>query len=245
MNAPTGRTSKADGEEAAAGGEPFLELRDLVSGYYGRRVIDGISFKLEEPGVYVVLGANGAGKTTLFRTIAGILKPIQGEVKVCGEPSTSRSAKRRLEYVSHMEGIPEGMRVGEGLEFYAKMNGTTPQGLEGVVELLNLGELYSKTFSSLSQGQRKRVSVARIFLRPAEVYLLDEPTANLDPKVAREVRQLVLGFASEKVVLYSSHNLLEAREIGSTVIAIKEGRLYAFKKISELETKGYRVAVRT
>jgi ABC-2 type transport system ATP-binding protein len=216
----------------------------LTSGYFGKKVLDGISFSLGEPAVYVVLGPNGAGKTTLFRTLAGILKPYSGRAEIGGFPSESQAAREQLEYITHIDGIPEGMQVREALRFYADIQGAGEADLDRVVGLLELGDLSSRRYGQLSQGQKKRVSVARIFLREKKVYLLDEPTSNLDPKMARETRELILGLSKDKVVLYSSHNLFEAREIGTRVIAIKQGRLALFGKISEIKTEKYVVGVR-
>jgi len=220
-------------------------VEDVVSGYYGKKVLDGLSFSVTEPGVYVVLGPNGAGKTTLLRTLAGILKPYSGRVEINGVSSQAKEARRQIDYITHLDGIPEGMKVVDALRFYADVEGGTEEDVARVVSLLDLTELAMMRFPQLSQGQKKRVSVARIFLREKSVYLLDEPTSNLDPKVAREIRELVLQLSKDKVVLYSSHNLFEAREIGSRVIAVKGGKLALFGKIDEIRTQTYTVGVRT
>jgi ABC-2 type transport system ATP-binding protein len=220
-------------------------VEDLVSGYYGRKILDGISFSISEPGVYVVLGPNGAGKTTLLRTLAGILKPYAGKVEINGVSSLVRDARRQIDYITHLDGMPEGMVVEEALRFYASVEGGSVEDVKRVIDLLDLKELARMRFTQLSQGQKKRVSVARIFLREKSVYLLDEPTSNLDPKVAKEIRELVLQLSKDKVVLYSSHNLFEAREIGTRVIAVKGGKLALFGKIDEIRTQIYTVGVRT
>jgi len=220
-------------------------VEDLASGYYGKKILDGISFAISEPGVCIVLGPNGAGKTTLLRTLAGILKPYRGRVEINGISSQQKEARRQIDYITHLDGIPEGMNVHDGLKFYSQVEGATEGDVQRVIELLDLKELASMRFAQLSQGQKKRVSVARIFLREKSVYLLDEPTSNLDPKVAREIRDLVLQLSKDKVVLYSSHNLFEAREIGTRVIAIKGGKLALFGKINEMRTQTYTVGVRT
>jgi ABC-2 type transport system ATP-binding protein len=224
---------------------PAILVENVASGYYGKKVLDGISFAISEPGVYIVLGPNGAGKTTLLRTLAGILRPYTGRVEINGTPSQEKDARRQIDYITHLDGIPEGMNVHDGLKFYADVEGGNEEDVRRVVELLDLKELASMRFAQLSQGQKKRVSVARIFLREKSVYLLDEPTSNLDPKIAREIRELVLQLAKDKVVLYSSHNLFEAREIGSRVIAVKGGKLALFGKIDEIRTQTYTVGVRT
>lgn len=230
------------GREAGA---PSILLEGVSSGYYGKTVLEGISFAVSEPGVYVVLGPNGSGKTTLLRTIAGILRPYSGRVEINGVPSHERQARLQLDYITHLDGIPEGMKVEEGLRFYSDVEGGTEDDVQRVIALLDLQKLSALRFTQLSQGQKKRVSVARIFLRQKSVYLLDEPTSNLDPKVAKEIRGLVLELSKDKVVLYSSHNLFEAREIGSRVIAVKGGRLALFGRIDDIRTETYTVGVRT
>jgi ABC-2 type transport system ATP-binding protein len=232
-------------ETRVSAGKPQILAEDVESGYYGKKVLNGVSFAISEPGVYVVLGPNGAGKTTLLRTLAGILRPYRGRVEINGVPSQDREGRLQIDYITHLDGIPEGMKVRDGLRFYADVEGGTEEDVERVVDLLDLRELAGLRFTQLSQGQKKRVSVARIFLREKSVYLLDEPTSNLDPKVAKEIRELVLQLSKDKVVLYSSHNLFEAREIGSRVIAIKGGKLALFGRIDEIRTQTYTVGVRT
>jgi ABC-2 type transport system ATP-binding protein len=224
---------------------PAILVEDVSSGYYGKKVLDAISFTISEPGVYIVLGPNGAGKTTLLRTLAGILRPYTGRVEINGVPSQQREARRQIDYITHLDGIPEGMNVTNGLRFYADVEGASEADVERAIGLLDLKELATMRFNQLSQGQKKRVSVARVFLQEKSVYLLDEPTSNLDPKVAKEIRELVLQLSKNKVVLYSSHNLFEAREIGTRVIAVKGGKLALFGRIDEIRTQTYTVGIRT
>lgn len=221
-----------------------IELRDVSSGYHGKRVLEGVSFRIDEPAVYVVLGPNGAGKTTLFRTLAGILEPYSGTVEVDGIDIQRQEARTRLQYLSHIDGVPDGLRVEDALRFYAAVEGVTNRQVERVVQLLGLEELRGRYFSELSQGQKKRVSIARVFLQERAIYLLDEPTSNLDPKLAREIRDLVLALSKADLVLYSSHNLFEAKEIGKYVLALRGGRVGYFGLLSELRTAKYVVGIR-
>jgi ABC-2 type transport system ATP-binding protein len=227
-----------------SGGAPGIVCRDLRAGYLGSDVLKGITFELHAPAIYVVLGPNGAGKTTLFRTLSGILHPSAGEARIDGVPCEEAAAYGHLHYLSHLDGMPEGLRVREALDLYARVERASPSDVDRVLDQLGIRDLADRFLSELSAGQRKRVSVARIFLRDRAIYLLDEPTANLDPKVAREIRTLILELAREKVVLYSSHNLFEAREIGRYVLAIKEGRLQFFGPIEQLQAARFVVGVR-
>jgi ABC-2 type transport system ATP-binding protein len=220
-----------------------LELAGVSSGYEGKQVLHDITFKAQESAIYVVLGPNGAGKTTLFRTIAGILEPYTGQVLFDGEDLThSKEARKRINYLSHYNAIPEEMSVRGALEFYAKIEGGNPN---EVISLLNLEGLEEKKVSDLSQGQKKRVSIAKVFLRERDMYLLDEPTSNLDPGVSKEIRDILLRLSKDKIILYSSHNLYEARDVGTNLILVRDGTIGFFDKISNIKSKDYRVGIRT
>jgi len=220
-----------------------LELHELSAGYGSEEVIHRISLELTEPSIYVVLGPNGAGKTTLFRTISGILKPFSGQAKFDDmDLFSSKEARRRIAYLSHLNALPEEMTVYNALKYYADVEGGD---VDHVLKLLNLIELRDKKFSSLSQGQKKRVSVGKIFLRERDLYLLDEPTSNVDPKISKEIRELLIRLSKDRFVLYSSHNLYEAREIGTYLIVIKNGELKFFDKIENVKTRQYRVGIKT
>jgi len=165
-------------------------------------------------------------------------------VEINGLPSETQAARGNLDYLSHIDGIPDGMKVIDALRFYARIESVGEDDVANAMKLLELDELKLKYFSQLSQGQKKRVSVARIFLRKKQIYLLDEPTSNLDPRVAKEIRELILGLAKDRIVLYSSHNLYEAREIGNEVIAISKGKLALFGEIDDIKTQKYVVGIK-
>lgn len=221
-----------------------VSCRSVVAGYLGSIVLREISFTIDEPAVYVVLGPNGAGKTTLFRTLAGILRPYRGEVYIGGEPVDRQRSRNHLHYLSHLDGVPDDLRVREAVEYYARVERANPIDIDRVLDMLEIRDLSGKFLSQVSAGQRKRVSIARVFLREREIYLLDEPTSNLDPKLAREIRSLILELSRDKIVLYSSHNLFEAREIGRYVLAIKDGQLAMFDRIENLKGARFVVGVR-
>ena len=222
---------------------PRLELADVSSGYEGKEVLHRITFAADEPAIYVVLGPNGAGKTTLFRTIAGILEPHTGHVFLDGEDLTQSSeGRKRINYLSHYNAIPEEMTVRHALDFYARIEGGNA---DDAISLLELEELKDKRVSDLSQGQKKRVSIGKVFLTKRDLYLLDEPTSSLDPAASKEIRDILLRLSKERIVLYSSHNLYEARDVGTNLILIRNGEVGYYGKISDIRSKEYRVGFRT
>ena len=221
---------------------PALELNNVSSGYNKQTVLHDINFKLNEASIYVVLGPNGAGKTTMFRTIAGILEPFSGRILLDGQDLTSSSqARTRISYLSQYNATPEEMTVYQALKFYSNMEGGDP---DKVMDLLDLAQLKDKKFSDLSQGQKKRAAIAKVFLSERDLYLLDEPTANLDPAVSKEIRDIITMISKDKMILYSSHNLYEATDIGTYLILIKNGSVTMLDRISNIKPKNYRVGIR-
>jgi ABC-type multidrug transport system ATPase subunit len=96
------------------------------SGYNQNAILHNINFVAKESSIYVVLGPNGAGKTTLFRTIAGILEPFAGKVTLDGESITSsKEVRKRINYLSHFNAIPEEMTVYNALKFYSNIEEET------------------------------------------------------------------------------------------------------------------------
>ena len=221
---------------------PTLELNGVSSGYNKQVVLHDIDFKLQEPSIYVVLGPNGAGKTTLFRTIAGILEPFSGTILLDGQNTTvSAQARARMGYSSQYNAMPEEMTVYQALKFYSGIEGGDP---DKAIELLDLDQLKDKRFSDLSQGQKKRAAIAKVFLKERDLYLLDEPTANLDPLASKEIRDIILKLSKDKMILYSSHNLYEATDIGTYLILIKNGSVTMLDRISNIKQKNYRVGIK-
>jgi ABC-2 type transport system ATP-binding protein len=220
----------------------LLKLDGVSSGYNGKDVLHGISLAVERPAIYVVLGPNGAGKTTLFRTVAGVIKPNTGSVVLDGRDIYSSSdVRREIGYLSHFSALPEEMTILGALRFYGAIEEGSP---ENAIEALGLRDLMNKKVSDLSQGQKKRASIAKLFLRERKLYLMDEPTSSLDPIIAKEVRDILLNLSKERYVLYSSHNLYEAQEIGDYIVLIRDGKLAFFGRKEDLRTGEYKIGIK-
>lgn len=222
-----------------------IEAVGLSTGYYGKEVLHDINISIDRPGIYVVLGKNGAGKTTLFRTVTGILKLYGGTLTIDDlDPYNHPEARQKCVYLPHQAGVPLSMSVREIIDLFATLLEAGEADIKGAIKMLSLDELMDKSYVSLSQGQKKRVSLAKCLLSDRSVYLFDEPTTNLDPLVASEVRKDLMGISKEKIVLYSSHNLYEAREIGKQVIIINNGTIAYNGDIDKVPMGKYVIGIR-
>lgn len=120
-----------------------------------------------------------------------------GEVVFDGKNVTSsRDVRKQINSLSHYDSIPEEMTVYDALTFYAKIQGGSA---DEILELLHLQELRDTKISDLSQAQKKRVSAAKVFLRERDLYLMDEPTSNLDPAYSKEIRDILLNLTRTRL----------------------------------------------
>ncbi|MEM0156406.1 MAG: ABC transporter ATP-binding protein [Thermoplasmataceae archaeon] len=222
-----------------------IEAAGLSTGYYGKQVLHDIDITITRPGIYVVLGKNGAGKTTFFRTITGILRLYSGTLTIDGlDPYSHPETRQKCVYLSHLSGVPLTMGVSQIIDLFAKLMDASEEDKERTIKMLGLGEMMNRSYYSLSQGQKKRVSLAKCLLRDRGIYLFDEPTTNLDPTVASDVRKDILNISRDKIVLFSSHNLYEAREIGRQVIIIDNGSIAYIGDIDKVPMGKYIVGIR-
>ena len=237
-----------EGVPFSAGG---VRVWDLEVGY-GDRVVLRIESLAFGPGLHLVLGPNGSGKTTLFRALAGVLPPRAGEVRVLGEnPYRYPGIKGRIAYLAHRPALTPDVTLRDELRFWGSVYGLAPQAIRQRIEeldgLLGLGELLPLRTDRLSRGQRQRAALARALLHGPEVLLLDEPTTGLDPAGRRRVREAVRELARDRVLLYSTHNLYEARELAEDITFLRKGRVLFRSSLEEairLRQKEAKVYVR-
>ncbi|AEC52440.1 putative protein ABC transporter ATP-binding protein [Pyrococcus sp. NA2] len=216
---------------------PIIEFENVKLGYAGKPVLEVESLSIDE-GITCLLGPNGAGKTTFLRGVAGILKPITGRILVYGIDLFSPEAD---EIRSKIGLLPENsfpypeMTVHEYLEYWAEFYGVPDSSVEKVIKMFDLEEIKDKLGSSLSQGQKRRVMLARIFLIEPELLILDEPTANLDPEVSYNLMNLIKRMGKDIPVIYSTHLLREVEPIFDRLLFIKRGRIIADYTRDEVE----------
>ena len=161
--------------------------RSLTLDRGGRRVLDDLSFDAVAGRALVVTGANGAGKSTLLRLVAGLLRPVAGEMGVDGGDGELTIAQQ-CHYFGHMDALKPQLSVEENLAFWRAFAGPAGDTVSDALDRVGLGRLASLPAAYLSAGQRRRLTFARLLVTMRPIWLLDEPTSALD--AASETRLL-------------------------------------------------------
>ena len=229
----------------------MIEVTKLGKKFGDLVAVDGLSFSVQPGEILGFLGPNGAGKSTTMKIITGFLPPSQGSVSICGNDISSHplDAQRLIGYLP--EGAPcyEEMTPRSFLNFIAEIRGFAGIEREArvrrVVQTLSLQAVLNQRIETLSKGFKRRVGFAQAIIHDPLVLILDEPTDGLDPNQKHHVRQMIRGFAKDKIVIISTHILEEVAAVCSRALIISNGRSVADCTPPELEAKSpYHLAVR-
>lgn len=207
-----------------------LQLQNLSKQYGTKCAVDNVSINLV-PGVYGLLGANGAGKTSLMRMICGVLQPTSGNILLNGKTikSLGEHYYNHLGYLPQDFGFYPDFTAREFMLYMAAIKGLDKkkahERTEKLLNMVNLQDVADKKIKSYSGGMKQRLGIAQAELNDPAILILDEPTAGLDPKERVRFRNIISDFAKKKVVILSTHIVLDVSYIADTILIMKQGRL--------------------
>jgi len=207
--------------------KPVLEFLNISRSYKrGVVVLKDVSFSVGQGEVVALLGRNGTGKTTLINIALGLVKPERGEVRVFGmSPKTNAAAIReRIGYASEDGALRGGETVGELIAFHRKFFRRWNDALEN--ELLNrFGLSRRDRIRRLSNGQQRQVGLLCAVSHYADLLLLDEPAAGLDPAARREFLETSIQLLNREgtTILFSSHHMTDVERLGGRIVLLDQG----------------------
>jgi len=218
-----------------------LEIEGAVVSYGDLIAVRDVSLEVEAGEIVGLLGPNGAGKTTLISTIAGLLTPDRGAVRIQGIDVAENpdEARRALGIAPQDLGIYLQLTVAQNLLFFGKLVGLSGADLRGRVEelavALGLDELLGRPAQELSGGEKRRLHTAMAMLQRSAVVLLDEPTAGVDVHTRAALLGVVSGLAEDgSAVVYATHYLHEVEAMAASVTILEHGSVIAQGAVEEL-----------
>ena len=220
-----------------------IEVKNLVKSFDNKRIIDDISFKVDDGKILSIVGFSGSGKSTVLKLISGLLEKDSGEIITSGGD---------IAMVFQYSALFDSLNVFDNISFALQerkdLRGKhTPKELEKIVaeklELVGLSGIEKKFPSELSGGMQKRVSFARAIVTEPKIILYDEPTAGLDPKERARFRNIISAMSKDRIVILSTHIVSDIESIANQVILIKDRQIYRNDTVSaicaELDGKVY------
>lgn len=202
-----------------------VEVNDLGVKKGEKVLLDSVSFTLQPGTITGLLGPSGAGKTTLMRVIMGIQIASSGEVIVLGKKAGSKANRSRIGYVTQSNSIYPDLTVAQNLKFFARISKADKQSVDRTLKVVHLYDKKNQLVSTLSGGEKTRVSLAVSLLADPDLLILDEPTVGLDPLLRRDLWKLFNILAKKgKTIVVSSHVMDEALRC-EQLLLLREGRL--------------------
>jgi len=223
----------------------FLEVRSLSKNIGSAEILKGIDLTVERGEILGLIGPTGSGKTTLLRLVNLLDEPSTGSIHFDGREVSGRperellSARRRMAMV-FQKPVMFKASVEENVSFGLKMRGRVDA--EGVrwrmkeaLAAVGLSGYESRDANTLSGGEMQRIALARALVLQPELLLLDEPTANLDPRSAASIDSLLQSLAGGRTaVILATHNMQQCRKLAGSVAVLQGGRLTSQGKSEEI-----------
>jgi ABC-2 type transport system ATP-binding protein len=225
---------------------PAIETVGLVKRFGSLAAVDGLSFEVEAGEIFGLLGPNGSGKTTTIRMLSCLIAPTEGQASVEGH-DIRRDPLMVREIVGVLTENPslyERLTAYENMEFFARAYGVADEAaraarIREVLEFFELWERRSDRVGTYSKGMKQKLAIARAIVHSPEVLFLDEPTAGLDPKASKDIRDMMerLSRQEKHTILLCTHNLEDAERLCRHVMIINKGKSIVAGTTEELRRK--------
>lgn len=216
--------------------ENRIEIQNLTKNYGKHRGVENVSFSVREGEIFGFLGPNGAGKSTTIRSMLGLIKYDQGQIRINGMDAKKDKEKilRDVGYMPSEAWFYSGMEVRDVLKFSADVRQTDcKEEAEKLCERLEIN--VKRKISELSLGNRKKVSIVCAMQHKPKLFVFDEPTSGLDPLMQNVFFELVKEYVDEGATCFlSTHVLSEVRNYCDRVAILKEGRLIVTDTVEHL-----------
>ena len=218
----------------------MIEVRNLQKSFGANKVLDGVSFRIENGESVAIIGRSGGGKSVLLKHLVGLLQPDSGEIVIDGEnigPMNERQllrVRRKFGMVFQGAALFDSMTVAQNVAFAFRRHknltaGEIAKRVAAALEMVDLPGTENRNPAELSGGMRKRVGLARAIIYEPQIVLYDEPTTGLDPIVSDSIDKLMMRVHEHLKVttVVVTHDMRTARRVGQRVLMLHEKKIYA------------------
>ncbi len=223
----------------------MIELKGLKKKFGSFTVLDDLDLEIPSGQATGIVGPNGSGKTTTIKSILGLVKPTEGEIRVNGEMVNNRwEYREKIGYMPQVARYPENMTVEELFSFIKNIRGEQPSAEQELIEHFRLDTELNKRMRTLSGGNRQKVGAVLSMMFDPDILIFDEPTAGLDPRSSVQFKKKVRELKEAgKTIMLTTHIMSEIEELADYLIFIVEGKIKYHGPMAELlqEHKAHRL----
>ena len=218
--------------------QPIIETRQLAAGYNGKALLEGVSVSVRPGQVVTLIGPNGAGKTTLLKTLAGLIPPVEGSISICGQDLGQMEARQAASYISVVMTRPPDPELMSAFEVaaagrypftgtFGMLSDEDRKKTMAAMEMTGTAHLAGSAFTTLSDGQKQRVMLARAICQEPKVMILDEPASFLDIRHKLALLKILEDLAGKEklAVIMSLHELDLAMKISDMILCVRNGHI--------------------
>ncbi len=219
-----------------------LKLENVSKKFVGKQAVDNISFELDKPGVFGLLGTNGAGKTTTIRMLLGIIKKDTGEITWNGKKVERKSVN--FGYLPEERGVYPKTKIYDQLMYFAKLKGMSQKDADAAIKkwakVLKVEEYIPMPAEKLSKGNQQKIQFMTAIIHDPELIVLDEPFSGLDPVNSEILKNVIIDLVKDgKYIIMSSHQMASIEEFCTDILILNKGKTVLQGNLKEIK-EGYR-----
>ena len=215
-----------------------LVLKNVSKTFVGKRAVDNISFELNKPGVFGLLGTNGAGKTTTIRMLLGIIKKDSGEITWNGKVVDRKSVN--FGYLPEEREVYPKTKIYNQLMYFAELKGMkkeeADEAIKNWAKKLKVEEYLDKPAEKLSKGNQQKIQFMTAVIHNPELLVLDEPFSGLDPVNTELLKNIIINLVKEgKYIIMSAHQMSTIEEFCSDILILNKGKTVIKGNLKEIK----------
>ena len=219
-----------------------LKLENVSKKFVGKQAVDNISFEVNKPGVFGLLGTNGAGKTTTIRMLLGIIKKDTGEITWNGKKVERKSVN--FGYLPEERGVYPKTKIYDQLMYFAKLKGMNQKDADTAIKkwakVLKVEEYLPMPAEKLSKGNQQKIQFMTAIIHNPELIVLDEPFSGLDPVNTEILKNVIIDLVKEgKYIIMSSHQMASIEEFCTDILILNKGKTVLKGNLKDIK-EGYK-----